>query len=260
MVKQLKTFIDRLRSFPITFTDERARPNNVNSVKAPMTILRNEILNLLPTDERSELLIYGKEVPLYPGSIVQSSGETIEYVFFLHSGLASLIIVVDGVTAEAGFVSRKGAIGTLYSIGNPTALSRAVVVAGGAAFRVPRPSFEHMLRRSEVLLHAINQNNVQIAESAQRIAGCNLLHHLDARLCRWLLQVHGTGGSAEIAITQDALAQMLGVNRQRLNEALRDLQARKAITSHRAEIRIVCAETLSETACRCATTAPASVR
>ncbi|QDM24185.1 Crp/Fnr family transcriptional regulator [Tardiphaga sp. vice154] len=252
--------MDGNRSCLIAFADMRARPNNVNSVKAPMTILRNEILNLLPTDERSELLIYGKEVSLYPGSILQASGETIEHVFFPHSGLASLIVVVDGVTAEAGFVSRKGAIGSLYSIENPTALSRAVVVAGGAAFRVPRQSLEHMLRRSDALQQAINQNNVQIAENAQRIAGCNLLHHLDARLCRWLLQVHDAGGIAEIAITQDALAQMLGVNRQRLNEALRDLQTRKAITSHRAEIRIVRVDTLFETACRCATPVPASVR
>ena len=213
----------------------------------------NRLVAALPDDERAGLYRYGTEMDLITGGVLLEAGDELERVYFPHAGLISLLVVMpDGAIAEAGFVGADGAVGTNHSGTPPTSFTRAVVAVGGKALSVPLNYFEQVLQRSGRLQHLIARSNNRIAERAQQLAACNLLHNMEARLCRWLLQVLENSGDSDIVITQESLAQMLGVHRTRLNEALKTLHQLRAVTpTQRGALKIIDANLIAERVCDC---------
>jgi hypothetical protein len=141
---------------------------------------------------------------------------------------------------------------TVVELAANSTLTRAIVITSGTALRLPFEAFVQMMDRSKAFRDLIHQNNNRIAERGQQIAACNLSHQLQSRLCRWLLQVIDNSDDPNIVITQDNLAQMLGVNRARLNEALKGLHALDAIApTQRGVLTIIDASLILERACDC---------
>jgi CRP-like cAMP-binding protein len=192
-------------------------------------------------------------VELAANSILYEAGAVLEFVYFPFDSLVSLLVVMpNGSVVEAGFVGPEGAVGTISSGSERTTLTRAIVITSGTALRLPFEAFERMMDRSKAFRDLIHQNNNRIAERGQQIAACNLSHQLESRLCRWLLQVIDNSDDLNIVITQDNLAQMLGVNRARLNEALKGLHALDAVgQTQRGVLTIIDANLILERACEC---------
>ena len=213
----------------------------------------NLLMEALPSIERDRLTSYATEIDLAENNILHEAARPIEFVYFPHQGLISLIVVTPNkAMAEAGFVGCEGAIGTSYDLDTRASFTRSVVVVGGTALRLPLARFERLLEQSAVLRRLVSQNNNRITERGQQMAACNLLHRLEERVCRWLLQSVEHGGGSDVMITQDDLAHMLGVSRARLNETLKSLQALEAIaTGQRGILRIRDAGLVARHACPC---------
>jgi CRP-like cAMP-binding protein len=213
----------------------------------------NGLLEALPLDELASLRTHATTVELVVNSTLHEAGGALDYVYFPHDGLVSLLVVMsNGSVVEAGFVGSEGAVGTIGSVPARTSFTRSMVITGGTALRLPFDQFERIMNQSKAFRHLIQQNNNRITERGQQIAACNLLHQLEPRLCRWLLQVVDNSDDPSIVITQDNLAQMLGVNRARLNEALKSLQALDAVAqTQRGVLTIVDANLIAERVCDC---------
>jgi CRP-like cAMP-binding protein len=213
----------------------------------------NNLLEALPFDELARLRAHATEVELVVNSTLHEAGGTVDYIYFPHDSLVSLLVVMpNGSVVEAGFVGPEGAVGTISSLPARTSFTRSIMIASGTALRLSFEQFERIMDQSKTFRHLITQNNNRIAERGQQIAACNLLHQLEARLCRWLLQVVDNSDNPSIVITQDNLAQMLGVNRARLNEALKSLQSLDAITqTKRGVVTIINADLIAERVCDC---------
>jgi CRP-like cAMP-binding protein len=213
----------------------------------------NNLLEALPFDELARLRAHATEVELVVNSTLHEAGGTVDYIYFPHDSLVSLLVVMpNGSVVEAGFVGPEGAVGTISSLPARTSFTRSIMITSGTALRLSFEQFERIMDQSKTFRHLITQNNNRIAERGQQIAACNLLHQLEARLCRWLLQVVDNSDNPSIVITQDNLAQMLGVNRARLNEALKSLQSLDAITqTKRGVVTIINADLIAERVCDC---------
>jgi CRP-like cAMP-binding protein len=213
----------------------------------------NNLLEALPFDELANLRTRATTVELVVNSTLHEAGGALDHVYFPHDGLVSLLVVMpNGSVVEAGFVGSEGAVGTISSVPARTSFTRSTVITGGTALRLPFVQFERIMNQSEAFRRLIHQNNDRITERGQQIAACNLLHQLESRLCRWLLQVVDNSDDPSVVITQDNLAQMLGVNRARLNEALRSLQALDAVAqTQRGVLTIVDAGLIAERVCDC---------
>jgi CRP-like cAMP-binding protein len=219
----------------------------------PRSTQSNNLLEALPSDELASLRTHAAAVELVVNTTLHEAGGALDYVYFPHDGLVSLLVVMsNGSVVEAGFVGSEGAVGTISSVPDRTSFTRSIVITGGPALRLPFDQFERIMNQSKAFRHLIHQNNDRITERGQQIAACNLLHQLETRLCRWLLQVVDNSDDPSIVITQDNLAQMLGVNRARLNEALKSLQALDAVTqTQRGVLTIVDASLIAERVCDC---------
>ena len=213
----------------------------------------NRIVEALPFDERTTFRSLATQVDLTVNTILFEAVGKLDHVDFPEDGLVSLLVVLpNGSVAEAGFVGSEGAVGTSFDANARSSFTRATVVAAGNALRLPFDRFERMMDQSSVFRHLISQNNNRIAERAQQLAACNLLHQLESRLCRWLLQVFDGSENSSVVITQEHLAQMLGVNRARLNEALKTLQNLNAISqTQRGILTIVDADIVARRVCDC---------
>lgn len=219
-----------------------------------MSLRLNHILRELNADELSFLKGGGSDVDLAAGATLQEAARPTEFIYFPHLGSISFLVVSKaGALTEAGFVGADGAAGSLYDPMTRLHFTRAVVVVPGRALRLQTRRFESLLGSSPNFNRLIILNNNRIAERAQQLAACNLAHRLEPRLCRWLLQaLCGTGGH-RIEMTQEALSQFLGVNRARLNEALKSLEASGAVAaSARGFIHVLNYDAVRRLACECA--------
>lgn len=190
---------------------------------------------------------------LESGDVLQREQQPITHVFFLTSGMATLLVVMpDRKLAEVGYVNAGGIVGASYSLSRRVSSTRATMVSGGTALRVPLEKYEIALSSSTAFRDAVWEVTQLTLQRAHQIAACNLLHRLEARICRWLLQVNENVESKAVTVTQEDLARMLGVNRARLNEALKTLQDAGAIApSARGTIEIAQPDLLAKSACDC---------
>lgn len=219
-----------------------------------MSVKANHILRELNDDELSFMKGGGSDVNLVGGAIVQEAGRPTEYIYFPQAGSISFLVnSKTGAHSEAGFVGSDGAAGSLYDSTTRLHFTRAVVVVPGRALRLQARRFESLLRSSPNFNRMIMLNNNRIAERAQQLAACNLAHRLEPRLCRWLLQACRDIDGHRIEITQEALSQLLGVNRARMNEALRSLESAGAVAeSVRGFIQVLSYKAVRKLACECA--------
>lgn len=191
-------------------------------------------------------------VTLSFGKVLYESGDNLDYVYFPIDGIVSLLSTMeDGATAEISVVGNEGVIGIAVFMGGESMPSRAVVQSAGTAYRL----------KASLLMRAFNQDrNVRylllrytlavIAQMAQT-ALCNRHHSIDQQLCRWLLLSLDRLPDNQLAITQELIANMLGVRREGVTEAAGRLQKMGVIEYRRGHISVLDRSKLESLSCEC---------
>ena len=150
--------------------------------------IRNGLLATLSPDDLSLLAPHLREVILVPGDLLHRPSEKIEQVYFLQSGIVSLMAVLKGGThVETASIGREGAIGTIEGFGSLHAFTCARVQVAGSALRMPGPIFRRAVDNSASLKESINHYHMSVMAHVQQVTACNALHDLTSRLSRILL-------------------------------------------------------------------------
>jgi len=212
----------------------------------------NRLLGLLPASDLDLLGLELETIALDQDAVLSQAGDDIEYVFFPHSGAILLMIdMADGHTVATAAIGREGAVGTLSMLGPSPSAITAVVRAAGTASRIPASRFHAAFSRSPAIRHAVQLHIRSMLMQFQLGAACNALHPVEARLARWLLQLRDRVDDDILPLTQQTLAQILGVRRTTVTLLMRNLRARGAIRSDRRGLFEIDRARLAAAACEC---------
>jgi CRP-like cAMP-binding protein len=214
---------------------------------------RNLLLRSLPPGERKRLAPHGQVVALARGDVVFEPGDDVTSVIFPLDGTVVTLIVplVEGRTIETATVGREGALGGVVSQGFLPAFNRAVVQMGGAALRIGAVELQEAKRDSLPIRNAmVRYADCLLAQVVQSVA-CNAAHPIEQRCARWLLTLHDRLDSDVLPVTQDLLADMLGVRRTYLSGILNRLHERGLVEIARAKITIRDRPALQAASCEC---------
>jgi CRP-like cAMP-binding protein len=214
--------------------------------------VNNRRLAALPPAEFALLAPDLVRVELGIGENSHSAGEPIISAYFVESGFISAMTVLsDGQPLEIGLIGREGLAGESVILGAVTAFSETVCQTGGGAYRISADALRFAFGRApflnDLLLRYTHCFHVQVAQAA----ACNAHHDLVQRLARWLLAAHDRSGEADLSLTQDLIAVMLGVRRSTVSIAARSLQQADLIRYHYGHITIVDRAGLEAAACEC---------
>lgn len=218
--------------------------------------VENRLLAALKPADRAHLEPHLQLAELAYGDVLFEPGDDVTQTHFPLPGvMASLVILMsDGRSAETATVGCEGAIGGIVSAGHKPAFARATVQLAGPALRVETARLEEVKSRSASLRDLFSRYaDALLAQVLQSVA-CNALHTMEGRLCRWLLSTQARVGGDELALTQETLAEMLGVHRATLIRVARPLQDRGLIRYRRGRIKFIDQQGLEEAACECHTT------
>ena len=218
----------------------------------PNAPVENLLLAALPRDEFERLVPQLQQVSFSLGEVVYEFGGQLDYVFFPTNSIVSLLYTMEnGTSAEMGLTGNDGVVGIALFMGGGTMPNRAVVQSAGSAIRmkakVLQDEFARGGRFQQLLLRYTQALITQISQTAV----CNRLHSVEQQLCRWLLLSHDRIPSDELIMTQELIADMLGVRREGVTVAAGRLQDSGAISYVRGHITILDRQKLEETVCEC---------
>ncbi|HEY7298809.1 MAG TPA: Crp/Fnr family transcriptional regulator [Xanthobacteraceae bacterium] len=215
--------------------------------------LHNGLLSRLPAREMRALQALSEHVELPLAYRMYETNEPIEHVYFVTNGVASLVkdLDDDGSTVEVATVGREGMIGIALLLGSDEAEHRAFMQIPGEGLRMKSSAFKRFLKDApklnDLLLRYTHALLNQIAQSA----ACNRIHTVDERCARWLLMSHDRVTDDSFSLTQDFLAQMLGVHRPTVSVAAGMLQRAGFIQYARGIITVIDRKGLESAACGC---------
>lgn len=193
-----------------------------------------------------------RTVTLAQGRILYEVGAAVDTVYFPQTGLISLLIVTEsGGMFEAATVGREGAVGLHAVLGRRFSFTRATIQIGGVFITVPVSRFAQHAAEHRMAHDVISRYTEVLWAEAQQTTACNAAHDAASRLCRWLLQSSDRIGSDDVPLTQEFLAQMLGVRRTTVTLLAQTMQNRGLITYRRGNIRILNRAQLAQCACEC---------
>jgi CRP-like cAMP-binding protein len=214
--------------------------------------LENLLLAALPPADSERLLPHLEYVPMTLGQVVYESGALLDHVYFPATCIVSLLYVMaDGASAEVAIVGKEGIVGLALVMGGDTTPSRALVQSAGFSYRLPsgvlKAEFNQVGALHVLLLRYTQALLTQMAQTAV----CNRHHTVDQQLCRWLLLSLDRLESSEISMTQELIANMLGVRREGVNLAAGKLQASGIIQYRHGVISVLNRKRLEERVCEC---------
>jgi CRP-like cAMP-binding protein len=213
---------------------------------------RNKILSLVPEDDIAVLLGGLKEVSLNQGEYLLKEGDTPEYIFFPSTCVTSVVTVMrDGRSVETSTIGFESAPAILSVLTGTPTINRIFTQVSGSAMRMSATAIRRQASESPRLLQLLLKFAQVNAYQAELSVACNALHHLDARLARWLLLTQDRSSTASLPLTQELLAVMLGVQRTSVTTSAMALKKRGFITYTRGNITIIDREKLLTVACEC---------
>lgn len=220
---------------------------------APATDPRaNRLLAALPADEWARWLPALEPVDMPLGAVLYESGMPMGHVYFPTSSIVSLLYVMeDGASAEIAVVGNEGIVGISLFMGGETTPSRSVVQSAGAGFRMRGQLLKDEFNRSGPVLHLLLRYTQALITQMAQTAVCNRHHSLDQQLCRWLLLSLDRLRSPELVMTQELIANMLGVRREGVTEAASNLQRTGLIRYRRGHITVLDRDGLERRTCEC---------
>jgi CRP-like cAMP-binding protein len=217
--------------------------------KEPKT---NRLLAALPDTEFRTLLPQLEFVKLPLGEVLYESGKPIRHVYFPTSAIVSILYELkDGESAEIAIVGNEGIVGISLFMGGVSSPSRAVVQSAGTGFRVKADFFKAEFDRSLPLMHLLLRFTQAFIIQMSLTAVCNRHHSIDKQLCRWLLLSLDRLVGNELVMTQDLIANMLGVRREGVSLEALKLQKAGLITYTRGRITVIDRPGLEERSCEC---------
>jgi CRP-like cAMP-binding protein len=218
----------------------------------PMPPPPNNFLQSLSRGDFELLRPHLRDVKLVHSAVLFDAGGVIERVYFPQSGIISLVVVLStGDMIEAGMIGRDGVAGTPAALDGAVSLNRAVVQIAGFGSTIETQQMQAAVATSKSLRVKLYEHDQMLLAQAQQSAACNAKHQIEERLCRWLLRTRDLVESDTIELTQEFLAQMLGVRRTSVTLAARHLQAVKLIKYRRGHIQILDEEALQDASCEC---------
>jgi CRP-like cAMP-binding protein len=213
---------------------------------------RNHILHALPQPERERLYPHLQLVPMPLGRVVYESGARLRHIYFPVDCIVSLLYVLkNGASAEIAVVGKEGAVGVSLFMGGESTPSRAVVQSAGSAYRLTRARLKQEFERHGLLLSVLLRYTQSLITQMAQTAVCNRHHALDQQLCRWLLLSLDRLESNELKMTQELIANMLGVRREGVTEAAGRLQKLGVIRYSRGKIVVLDRPLLEKLSCEC---------
>src|ERR1700692_2828965 len=202
--------------------------------------LDNKLLVSLPRDHFDRLLPHLSAVSLQQGVVLYEAGDEVDQVYFPQFGMLSLLAVLrDGKAIETATVGREGVVGAMAGLGLYKSLVRVVVQLPVACSRIAATHFRTVAATSDPVRNLCIRYNEVLLLQARVTAACNALHSIEARFCRWLLQCADRAASDTVNLTQEFLAEMLGVRRTSVTEVASKMQNAGTITYARGVIRIL---------------------
>ena len=186
------------------------------------------------------------------GEVVYESGRSLDHVYFPTDSIVSLLYVLEnGASAEIAVVGNEGVVGVSIFMGGETTPSRAVVQSAGTAYRLPSPLIMEEFVRGGAMQHLMLRYTQSLITQMAQTAVCNRHHSVDQQLCRWLLLSIDRLPSPEITMTQELIANMLGVRREGVTEAAGKLQKAGVISYRRGHISVLDRPRLEAMSCEC---------
>lgn len=212
----------------------------------------NRLLAALPEDVYERLRPDLESVPLALGEVIYEAHEVLSHVYFPTTAIVSLLYTMEnGTSAEMGVVGCDGVVGIAVFMGGDTTPNRAVVQSAGSAARLELKYFREEFRRVGELHRLLLLYTQSLLTQMSQTAVCNRLHSVEQQLCRWLLLSHDRLESDELIMTQELIANMLGVRREGVSVAAHRLQRAGLIHYRRGHITIADRLGLEARACEC---------
>jgi CRP-like cAMP-binding protein len=213
---------------------------------------QNHLLAALPGDIQARLFADLELVQLPLGKVLYESGDTLRHVYFPTDSIVSLLYVMEnGASAEISVVGNEGLIGVALFMGGESTPSRAIVQSAGYAYRLLGQRIkDEFNRHGEMLLLMLRYTQALITQMSQT-AVCNRHHSIDQQLCRWLLLSLDRLPSNRLTMTQELIANMLGVRREGVTDAASKLQKQGVIEYSRGQITVLDRPKLETLSCEC---------
>jgi len=221
-------------------------------IQTPYTPRHNKLLADLPPAEYERLLPYLELVPLKLGQVLYEAGTGLRCAYFPADCIVSLLYVMEnGDSAEIAVVGSEGIVGIALFTGGETTSSRALVQSAGFAYQLDREVVKREFARGGALQHSLMRYMQALITQMGQTAACNRHHSVEQQLCRWLLLSLDRLPSNQLNMTQELIANMLGVRREGVTEAAGRLQDAGLIKYSRGHITILDRARLESRACEC---------
>jgi CRP-like cAMP-binding protein len=213
---------------------------------------QNYLLRALQPAEKMRWLPFLEEVDLPLGTVLYEQGGTLSHVYFPTTAIVSLLYVMeDGASAEIAVVGNDGIVGISLFMGGESTPSRAVVQSAGKGLRLKAPLMKEEFNRAGPVLHLMLRYTQALITQMAQTAVCNRHHTLDQQLCRWLLLSLDRLDGNELVMTQELIANMLGVRREGVTEGALKLQHAGLISYVRGHITVRDRSGLEKRSCEC---------
>ncbi|MGA7066310.1 MAG: Crp/Fnr family transcriptional regulator, partial [Pseudolabrys sp.] len=218
----------------------------------------NSLLASLPADVFSALSPHLKLVELKFGDVLAETGGAVRKVYFPYSGVISLVVELDvGSMIETAMVGRDGVLSAAAALDGKVSLNKGVVQLAGSAGVMEVDQLRRLAKEFEPFREILIRHEQVLFAQSQQSAACNASHTVEARMCRWLLHMRDFAGGDDLLLTQEFLAQMLGVRRTSVTVVASPLRKAGLIDYTRGRIRLRDVEGLKKEACECYATVKA---
>jgi CRP-like cAMP-binding protein len=219
---------------------------------APHDPRQNQLLAALPEADYERLRVHLEFVKLPLGLVVFESGRKLRHLYFPASGIVSLLYAMEsGASTEIAVIGNEGVVGIALFMGGESTPSRAVVQSAGHGYRLKASVLKTEFERGGPLQHLLLRYTQALIAQMTQTAVCNRHHAVDQQLCRWLLLSLDRLPTNELAMTQELIANMLGVRREGVTEAAGKLQAAGLIHYTRGHITVLDRPKLEARVCEC---------
>ncbi len=213
---------------------------------------QNHILAALPDEEFARLSPHLELVAMPLGEVLYESGGRLSHIYFPTTSIVSLLYVMeDGASAEIAVVGNEGILGIALFMGGETTPSRAIVQSAGHGYRLKSQLLKQEFNRSGPVMHLLLRYTQALITQMAQTAVCNRHHSVDQQLCRWLLLSLDRLSTPVLTMTQELIANMLGVRREGVTEAAGKLQRAGIIRYGRGRISVLDRRRLELASCEC---------
>jgi len=219
---------------------------------APIQRSPNHLLASLSAEDFELLRPFLRTLALTREAILAEMGQEVRRIYFPHSGVISIVVSLSlGEMIEVAMVGRDSVYGSFAALAKETALNNAIVQLAGAASVIDVEHLRAASEESATLRATLIRHELILFMQAQQTAACNAAHIVESRLSRWLLRMRDLSDNNTLRLTQEILAQMLGVQRNRVSIVAHTLQQAGVIRYRRGTIEISDHDALIEIACEC---------